>query len=1288
MVAAKRAQPEAIDFVIHRMATYGNSQKEIPRRVTLIRHNPAAPGGDLLYLDQTPVPREAFHYDAHDKTLRWQGLFGGGQLHLSHDGKSAVGAVGSAQSAVSVSGGAVAQFSCDVALNCGASYITDGSKVTGLTWDTSSSDWKNASWVANRLLLTYSVQKTDPILPPTFTFEFADLQTGAIPWDPVLGNFTASLALGSKSGQMVWNLVFKSTIAPDPDKGDACTGPDTVYPWWMQAVEDAAASTINGVLEIDDIAPNGKLVGFQGNRVNPMAQGYYQTSPRMAPFAVFNGKLHVDGQPVANSRMQGGTLFWQDLDSSHQQRLGLPARGMLKFDAHGSRALGSAPLLKATRLSSDNAIKSIAQHNDLHPDLHASLEAQSESLTDSSPTIYGLLAMTPFGQDSSGAWGDQVQEGVRADLQEIMNSFVPSDIWNLLFPGINQPILTGELATVANSPVAGVADPIAWYKSLGTAVMSQGMANGSDSNCQNLNGQRAAAWLKQEVANSAVYQAHSQLLFQYRWGQRYNTMVDYLNDQRDNAATYATQIDAHLQSAITDINTNVIVDASSPANLKSDLIAEATAMADYAKTNQLYWAYVYYLYNTAPAILANIAIQLSISTGSSDGTSLARLFQQNITVLTALDPSGTFAQYYNKTINTFMASNILPTMYGFTGDADDFSLIKEYLQTFVNQNLQSEDAQIAAAANQLQAILGQDDSEAMLKASIEALVSFSNIISDTMALPYVAQKWTTWFKSSYPKLASSAELFGSVLIGGITCLAIFNLFTAYKSWDQLDAGERTELILASTQLGLQILAAVVKRGVRIYAIYGVEGMTFAQRSAAISRILATGEASQLDAGLINISNRTAQWLGDTAGSTAIREEIASLMMIGENDVKAVSWTTRIFGRNLDEFMATRVGPLFILAGIGMSIYFISTGESGVALAADIVNIVSSSLMLFSMVGGWAIEGGIIAAEGIMASIIAIAGPLAIIGALVGLGLMLYEMFKKQPDPVEDFVNDYAKPAGFYVPSKCGAIDYVVSYADANQGNLMMTGFRMGVDDQSLVVASDGSVNWGSATFLPNSVWQVQTDGLGMSRIGTLVQSDPTKGPSAMWLSLMSDNTVSFQPKMGTTTPPSGSPTVRTQTWLTAPAGTASTSGGNLVSVPLTFQPVFPDSKGNYQPSQASGWLIKVSNGLSCSAVSSTPFTVRMSGMAPYYMTMKEMRFALNSTPSTTQRFGASFGVNPSTPLYYANTGTLPPFLSFDGKTGIYAPNGQKATTAATLANTLTASNVLGQLSVNFAITVA
>ena len=78
-------------------------------------------------------------------------------------------------------------------------------------------------------------------------------------------------------------------------------------------------------------------------------------------------------------------------------------------------------------------------------------------------------------------------------MTDIMNSAIPSDMWSLVYPNTAQPTLSGELAIVANTSVPDWPDPLSWYGTLGTAVLSQGFADGSDQACKYLNKPRASA---------------------------------------------------------------------------------------------------------------------------------------------------------------------------------------------------------------------------------------------------------------------------------------------------------------------------------------------------------------------------------------------------------------------------------------------------------------------------------------------------------------------------------------------------------------------------------------------------------------------------------------------------------------------------------------------------------------------------------------------------------------------------------------------------------------------------
>jgi hypothetical protein len=132
--------------------------------------------------------------------------------------------------------------------------------------------------------------------------------------------------------------------------------------------------------------------------------------------------------------------------------------------------------------------------------------------------------------------------------------------------------------------------------------------------------------------------------------------------------------------------------------------------------------------------------------------------------------------------------------------------------------------------------------------------------------------------------------------------------------------------------------------------------------------------------------------------------------------------------------------------------------------------------------------------------------------------------------------------------------------------------------------------------------------------------------------------------------------------------------------------VLPDAKQNYTPSQAQGYL-SLSGGTVLYGGLAGAFTLRMSGMAPNYMTMSDIHFVLGSIPSQAQKYGPRFGVFPSTMSFQLN-GTLPDFLTFDSKLGSFAPNGGQASTATTLKDTLVATNPLGQAQVDFTIAVA
>jgi hypothetical protein len=1064
----------------------------------------------------------------------------------------------------------------------------------------------------------------------------------------------------------------------------------------MVSTEDAGSTIIAGGMLIDDIIDYGTLIGMQGVRTSVYINGYYRTSSTAMAFGIFGGNMVVDGKKAGRSWVKGNTLFWNSLPVELQKSTGLPESGSLVFNTQGSKGVDKGAGLQAYRLNAAAAIASIQLYAKEYANFNQALKGWNTALDGTSPTITGLLLMTPYKYDpTSKTYYDAVQQEVTDALGQIMNANIDPAMWKLLFPSQQQPVLDGPLKIIADSPVPGVADPKLWYQQLSSAVLTQGMANGDNPNCKNMNGPRAAAWLSTEVSTSKVYYTHGQELFHMKWLEANPTFQVYLDDQRDNYDGYNVIIDEKVSETIDEINETVITDKNSPPDMIDEMIADAMEAGEYAKENKLYWAYAFYTYNTMPAVLNNIAIELSSTAGNHDASVLTRNFQVVSTVLTALDPSGFFARQYNTAIDVFMCSNIMMTMYGFTGEDGTFSLIGEYLNQFVNDNIDNEDAAIAQAAAQLQEMIQSENFPTKLGETIDAMQAFAETIDAAMAYPYVMQKLVTWFKNANPVWADRAELFCGVVTTGIMGMSIYNLYFNFSNWDKLSTEQRAQIITDTVQLGIQVVGGIVKRGVRAYAVFTSEGMGLTEGFGAVWKVMllgkpGVGSTALLDDSVASLGSGFAKWLGGTEGSFSLMlaedaiPESTPLLVDSIESAQEISWMYKVFGRNLDEFISTRLGPVFIIAGMGYSIWLIVNGDAGLALASDILNLVAGGLMLLA-------SAGAMIAEGVLATILSCAGPLAIIVALAGVALMIYEIYHKKPDPVEQFVNTYCKPAGFYVPSKCTAIDYAVAYSDSTKNDLTMLGFTLGSAGKCLRLTESGVIELGDNNNMPEFVWSSKTDGQGMTQIGAFTMPPGADKVICFYLSLMSDNTICFRQAISVKgAPPNDGqddPSVVTQTWYSNTVGNATLSGDGdyLQSLQLNLQPVIPKD-GNYDPSNARGYIRQTDSTVVYDQNNATLFTLTMAAVAPNYMTMVNLTFYVNSLPNQYQTWAPAFGIYPSKPVTWWNEGDLPGFLGFDTQTGIYSPiNRVKVSSTYNSTNTINVQNPVGVGSADFSI---
>lgn len=1293
--ATKVLKPATVhNFVISAKDVFGNPDIPLPKNLTLLRLKPNDSSGDQLFLDHVPVPREAWAFEKHDRVLTWKGAFGGGQLFIHHNGRGLHGVIGGVKNTCSVNGSARVQFTCAVANDAGVTRVSSGHAVVALAWDPSSPEWQNAAWVQDRLLLTYTVTQGGILDPTTISFVFEDLETGAMPWTPTDLEYNSTLEPAVYNGQSVWDLNFKCLEDPHIDKGfDPPTGPQSVFPAWMEAREDLFAMRIDGAMEILRQG-DGPLIGMQGINNSAVVCGFYRTSSQAAPFSVFDSRLYIDGKPVAKSYMKEHELIWKGLDAKVQEKTGLPENGIMQFSRNGSKGRDFNNNISAYRLTPSAVPRAIAASKDLYPSLYKTIFDPNQPLEGPELSITDLTSMNPFVPNSSGQVVNVIQDNVNSDLYDIMNHFVPDDMWNLLFPGISKPALSPEIYDIAYSPVEGVDDPSAFYVGLATAVLTSGMADGNDPNCNNMNGPRAQQWLRQQVSSSKVYYEHGQLLFQHEWKKQFTETEDFLYDQANNYPNYESTIDDKVQKAINDINKNVIVDSDSDQGMVDTMIANVKAAGLYAKEAHLFWAFGLYYYYTTPGMLANINAQIGMGSASADNSVLGRMFQSAVAQMTIMDPSGYFAKLYNKTYNAFMSTTIITTMYGF--EAADADLVKMYLDQFVANNINSEDKDMAKAAADMKAILDSEEYPNVLKESIDEIQSIADVIDDIMALPAITKKFSVWFSNSYPKLSSFTQLFSAGLVSALAGLSAFDIAMGIKSWKDLSYDEKVELVSDALQLGIQVIGAVVKRGVQAWYMFTDTSLTLATRGAAVFKLMVGAKSDVFNDSFVKVANNTARWIGDTEGTLGkegLTEEMAAALQSVEavSSAEDMTWLETLFGRNMDEFIGSRLGPVFILIGYGLSMYTLMfSDDHGPQLAQDILNVVSGGLAIMSMCGDWAIAGTVYAGE-IMSAFFVVCGYLAIFAAIAGVAIGLYLLFKKPPDPVAKFVNEYVKTAGFYVTSRCSAIDYFMIYVDPDSKK-QFVGFTLGSSGKVLQYQQDGHISLlGESSNLPECVWVCETDGVGVSRIKTvLLPKDATKVVNVC-LSLMSDNTISFQPAISGIPPAKSDaaddgPTVISQYWYSSPQNKATiTSDKKLISLDLTFQPILPDKDGNFPPDNAKGYLHQTDNGVEWQkdASSGTSFTLKMSGEAPYLMEMNNISLIQN-TDAEGQKFGPRFAAAPSTPATYSLDGPpLPAFIRFDQGAGKLIATSSTVTPITPMHYTISVKNDLGSASADF-----
>jgi hypothetical protein len=224
---------------------------------------------------------------------------------------------------------------------------------------------------------------------------------------------------------------------------------------------------------------------------------------------------------------------------------------------------------------------------------------------------------------------------------------------------------------------------------------------------------------------------------------------------------------------------------------------------------------------------------------------------------------------------------------------------------------------------------------------------------------------------------------------------------------------------------------------------------------------------------------------------------------------------KIFGRNIDEFLAYRIGAFVAVVFRGVSIWAAIDAGDPWERSADSLMAAAAGLDLIAAVAGWALTAAEVSAATV-ATICSAIGFLGILAALAGIALLLYMIFRPQKNPVQQFTSNYARPAGFFMPYG-SEIDHFTGYVQDGVPQRMGCPFVVNAStspETVLSVANDSTtVEAAAQSFGCDSVFVISTNGTGQSRILALVQNESGVLQTKV-LTWASDKSVSFQLSFG------------------------------------------------------------------------------------------------------------------------------------------------------------------------------
>ena len=703
-----------------------------------------------------------------------------------------------------------------------------------------------------------------------------------------------------------------------------------------------------------------------------------------------------------------------------------------------------------------------------------------------------------------------------------------------------------------------------WLYSLGDAYAAYLLgcnAPNIKSDCINyINADRASTVLTRWVAQQDTYRSLSQQLFDYRYSnndQSGETIQQYLADQQANGTStaYRSYIAALCQQwkqyIICETAQSTNIDPSkfssalncsaspppsltgntqlSPADVLANRLYAIDQLGCFANDNGSFYAFTSYYWlvnNTMPALLPVI-------NSASPGVVqlISQMIQNWSSVLSVLDSSNTFAKAFYGYLTSILSTQLLNQLVDYKRFGPEINVgAIEIFKTFLEHAATYGSPDVVAAVQEVQAYLEHNGAEDMLNLALNELFTTADGAVGGVL-------WGSIIETTAGRIADSSM---KLIVRGMGLaaagFALVSFISGGLSFSQLNKQTKAQFIAGAADFTFSAMGRVVSAGASTIAALDYASTTASDElgfwklfTPNIPFTKIGDEATLIRKSILdNFSNGIMRWLGNADVSDdfkAIDQSEVSLLdaytfedgdlpdifsfdpdldigfLEGVNVDTSKSWALKVFGDNLDDFVTTRVGFVFSVAGAALSTWglidVIENHGPAITIAADSLMLASGVLDTIStgiglVTSAASLDIGVLADIGSIAGLAGIA--FAVAGGIIMI-ILFIEGVKSPPDPVKTFANylqSHTTPFDLYMPQEV-AIDYfqympstvqaaAAKAAGTSVGN-SPAGVSLSTGSQYLTLSSSGA-SLGDLTHGFETVFGLTADSNGSAKILT------------------------------------------------------------------------------------------------------------------------------------------------------------------------------------------------------------